>query len=288
MINLNQGLELHEGGQRIWLVLCLTGLALAVAVFAKVLWTQEGLAGPSKRQESPPQAGALVPGLAGNLQDCEELLGQSGAGWTAGQTAAPAVFVDQPRGAGVSIWLGQQKHLGDVSDPSYSSVWRDVTLPAETDSLILSWSWWLQTSEEPDAAPQTGSDRQQALLLGAEGEILDVMYSARSQAGRPVEQKHDLTPFVGKTVRVYFNAYNDGNGLSTALRLDDWALFSCQADTGPSDPVAAANAANAAPPSTFSRWGPAAQGFSLWFLAIGAFVSLAVVGFVENSRAKPK
>ena len=288
MISLHQGFELHEGGQRIWLVLCLTVLVLALAGFTRVLWTQEGLSASPKRQDSPPQAAALLPGWDGNPQHCEELLGQNGDGWIVGQTAVPALFVARPGGADTSIWLGQQENLTGVSEPSYSSVWRDVTLPEGADSLFLAWSWWLQSSEEPAAAPSTGSDRQQALLLDEEGEILDVMHNARNHAARSMEQRYDLAPFAGKTVRVYFNAYNDGNSLPTSLRLDSWVLMSCQADPEPGDPVAPSNANNATPPSTISGWSPAAKGFSLWFLAIGAFVSLAVVGLVENTRSKPK
>ncbi len=285
MITLHQGFAPRAGGQGIWIALCLTVLVLALAGSVRVLQTQERLLEPRRAQESPPQAAAVMPGENRSDSSCADLLGQDSAGWTAGQTAVPAVFVVQPGTEAMSIWLGQEEHGTGSSDSSYSSVWQEVSLPAHATSLTLTWSWRLQTSEEPAAAPSAVSDRQQALLLDAEGELLEVMHSARTQATRVAEQRHDLSPYAGDTVRIYFNAYNDGNSQPTSLRLDHWALMSCQAAAAPPGIAEEAMNARSVPPE-FAGWGPAAQGFSLWALSILAFVALAGVGLAENARSR--
>ena len=285
MITLHQGFEPRAGGQGIWVALCLIVLVIALAGSARVLQTQEGIFGSRRAQKAPPQAAAVMPGGDRGDQSCEDLLGRDSAGWTAGQTAVPAVFVVQPGTEATSIWLGQEDPGTGSSGSSYSSVWQDVSLPARATSLTLTWSWWLQTSEEPAAAPSSVSDRQQALLLDDEGELLEVMHSARTQATRVAEQRHDLSPHAGETVRIYFNAYNDGNSQPTALRLDRWALVSCQAAVAPTGTAEPMNA-RSAPPRAFSGWGPAAQGFSIWALSILAFVALAGVGLAENARSR--
>ena len=287
MIALYQEFELQQGRQRIWVALCLTVLVLAVATSVRLYWNQEGTSGPRRNPEPSPQAPALIPVKKGAGPLCQDLLSGDGAEWTAGQTAVPALFVAQPGREARSVWLGQRGHGTGPVNPSYSSIWRDVALPADADTLTLAWSWRLQTSEEPTAAPSSLSDRQQALLLNMQGELLEVMYSARTQAPRVTEQKYDLSPFAGEVVRVYFNAYNDGDGQPTALRLDRLALLSCQTAAEPAVPTETMKA-NGPSVSDISGRGPAARGFSFWVLAICAFVALAGIGLVEESRSRSR
>ncbi len=287
VIALRQELELQPGRQRIWVALCLTVLVLAVFACARVYGTQEGTSRPLRNPEPSPQAAAFMLDRNGAEPPCENLLSRDSAAWTAGQTAVPALFVAQTGTEASSIWLGQRGHSTGPAGPSYSSIWRELTLPTDAESLTLAWSWRLQTSEAPTAAPSSLSDRQQALLLNDQGELLKVMYSARAQAPRVTEQRYDLSPFAGEVVRVYFNAYNDGDGQPTSLRLDHWTLLACHTATEPTAPIENMNA-NGASRSDISAWGPAARGFSFWVLAIFAFITLAGIGLVEESRSRSR
>lgn len=285
MITLRQEFDPRAGGQSIWIALCLTVLVLAVVGSVRMLRNQEENFRFRRVPETLPQTTALIPGGDREEQSCEDLLGRDGAGWTVGQTAVPAVFVVQPGTATPSIWLGRQEHRGGSSGSSYSSVWQDVLLPAYADSLILAWSWRLQTSEEPAVAPGAGSDRQQALLLDDQGALLEVMHSARAQTLRVTEQRYDLSPYAGETVRIYFNAYNDGNSQPTSLRLDRWALRSCRTVAVPTGGTVDRGDVGSAP-VPFSGRGSAAQGFGLWLLSLLTCVALAGVGWVENARSR--
>ncbi len=285
MITLYREIESREGGQGIWLALCLTVLLLAVVVSAHVFQIQKKIFGIRQQRDSPPQAAVWAPGRDKGEQACEDLLGQNRADWSAGQTAVPALFVVQPGTEVTSIWLGQQAPGVGSAGPSYSSVWQDVSLPVQVESLTLTWSWRLQTSEAPAAVPGAKADRQQALLLDKEGELLEVMHNARTQTTQVTDQRHNLSPYAGQTVRVYFNAYNDGSPQSTSLRLDHWALWHCQPLAATTDSGDPGNARGALP-SEFSDWGPATRGFSLWILSILAFVALAGVGLVEKVHNK--
>jgi len=287
VITLHQEFDPRAGGQRIWIALCLTVLVLAVAGSVRMLWNQEGIFGFRRGSEALPQTTALVPGGDRGEQSCEDLLGRDGAGWTVGRTAVPAVFVVQPGTATPSIWLGRQEHGGGSSGSSYSSVWQDVRLPAHADSLTLAWSWRLQSSEAPAAAPGAGSDRQQALLLDDQGALLEVMHSARAQTLRVTEQRYDLSPYAGETVRIYFNAYNDGNSQPTSLRLDRWALLSCRTVAVPTAGTVERGDVGSAP-ATFSGRRSAAQGFGLWLLSILTVTALAGVGWAENARSRTR
>ncbi len=128
-------------------------------------------------------------------------------------------------------------HLGihatdtDQAVHSYSSIWQEVALPANHTSL-LRWSWQLHTEEEPVADPGPDEDRLQVLLLDAEGQLLEVIENTRLRQHTWSTRTHDLSVHAGQTVRLYFNAYNDGDVLITSVWLDDVSLQVC----GPGDP----------------------------------------------------
>ena len=67
-------------------------------------------------------------------------------------------------------------------------------------------------------------DRQYLLLLNASGTILAVPLWTRSDAATWAPLTFDLTSYRGQAIQVRFGVYNDGNGQSTALYLDDTTL----------------------------------------------------------------
>jgi hypothetical protein len=75
-------------------------------------------------------------------------------------------------------------------------------------------------------------DVQYVVLADQSGNILQTLLWTRSnaQAWQPVS--FAVSPvLIGRTVRVQFGTYNDGNGLSSSMFVDDVALSACQPST---------------------------------------------------------
>lgn len=134
---------------------------------------------------------------------------------------------------------------------SYSSAQQTILLPTNAGSLTLH-AWWRPLSGEGDlpvtaasepeavlaaaagvepAAP--ASDRQYALLLDIDGNILERMLWTRSNANAWRELSYDLTAHAGQTVRIHFGSYNDGINGVTSLFVDDVSLTHCAAQPPP-------------------------------------------------------
>lgn len=208
---------------------------------------------------------------------------RSREGWTVGTTPMPAAF--EPRGDGTSDWMVR---LGPrdthASQPSFSSIWQELTLPSDAEDSTLRWRWSLQTAEAQAAFPATGADRQQVLLLDASGSLLEVLVSTRQHHPGWRQVARDLSAYRGQTVRVYFSAYNDGNGQPTTMRVDDVSLQTCHV------PVAytllrAWNAAGGARDvaETLPRSG-GTTGFLIWCLGVLFAVGLMAAGVRTRGR----
>jgi TolB protein len=133
---------------------------------------------------------------------------------------------------------------------SYSSANQYVTIPAGAASATLSF-WWYPISaegplaaaaaaaDEPDLAilaqalagnapaEVTAGDRQYVLVLDTSGRILKSLLWTRSNARTWQRATFDLAAYRGRTIRLAFGAYNDGNGSRTALYTDDVSLSAC-------------------------------------------------------------
>lgn len=140
---------------------------------------------------------------------------------------------------------------GDAA--SYSAGYQDVTLPAGTTDATLSFWWYPLSAEGPQAAAAAAEpdpalaqalldgalpagalagDIQYALLADQNGKILQTLLWTRSnaQAWQPATYPIAKSLF-GRTVRVLFGVYNDGNGRASALYVDDAALHLCAPPT---------------------------------------------------------
>ena len=130
---------------------------------------------------------------------------------------------------------------------SYSTGKQVVTIPAGVERAVLDF-WWYPLSAEPPAAasadappaeflrslaggvlPQgvLAGDWQYALIYDANGNLLPPRLWTRSNARTWQSGQLDLTPYRGLTVTVVFGTYNDGDGRSTAMYVDDVALTAC-------------------------------------------------------------
>jgi hypothetical protein len=133
---------------------------------------------------------------------------------------------------------------------SYSSGYQDVAVPADATSMSLRF-WWHPISREGTLPPGEAAipppsvlaglaqgafpmgtmagDRQYVLMLDAQGNILEYLLYARSDAETWQERSYTLPGYVaGHTVRFQFGVYNDGDGRSTAMYVDDAALVICR------------------------------------------------------------
>lgn len=278
MITLHGTADLRPSRSGIWLFVCLATLGLALIGFCRIVGLQEGLAGIPFFAVAGPESRAPA--------SCVELLGEDARQWRTSPTRARPLVAAREDGGSDSLWLGHAQDDAGGRPASYSSVWKEVELPADAETLTLAWSWQLQTAESAALTPGTGEDRQQALLLDADGKLLEVMYSSRARTSHARPLRHDLTAFAGETVRVYFNAYNDGDGKPTSLRLDDWSLLSCREAAALTDAGPGAGESPAAPAED-GVWKTAWQGFRLWTLGILAMLALAALGLLERLRTDP-
>ncbi|PKO23699.1 MAG: hypothetical protein CVU38_02680 [Chloroflexi bacterium HGW-Chloroflexi-1] len=140
----------------------------------------------------------------------------------------------------------------DIGRASYSDGFQTVTIPSGVASATLRFWWYPISAEGPLAvgvaagsvtAPSPellqavadgvlpdgvlAGDRQYLLLLDDRGAILTSLLWTRSNARTWAERSFDLTPYAGRTIQVRFGVYNDGDGRSTAMYVDDASSTSC-------------------------------------------------------------
>lgn len=171
---------------------------------------------------SPTATPAVPPPSPGT---CGDLIQNGGfeegtTGWVFGDTPKPAAVSE------AQVHSGQNAvRLGSRSDGdarSYSSVWQTLSLPSDVLTATLSF-WAYRLTDDTD-----GGDSQVAL-------VLDDGYRIRQRPLRGVVQEEkwvriekDLTTYAGWTLRLYFNVFNDGDGNSTSLYVDDVELEVCR------------------------------------------------------------
>ena len=133
---------------------------------------------------------------------------------------------------------------------SYSSGNQYVTIPAGAGSATLSFWWYPISAEGPLAAAASAAgqpdlksleqalagnlpaeilagDRQYVLVLDTSGQIIGTLLWTRSNAQTWQRATFDLAAYRGRTIRLLFGTYNDGNGSRTALYTDDVSVTAC-------------------------------------------------------------
>ena len=138
---------------------------------------------------------------------------------------------------------------GTADKVSYSAGYQDVVIPAGTADATLSFWWHPITAEAPltaaaaaepllepapelvqavisGAAPEgtLAGDLQYAVLADQSGNVLQTMLWTRSNARTWQWASYPVSKsLIGRTVRVLFGVYNDGNGRSSVMFVDDVA-----------------------------------------------------------------
>lgn len=149
---------------------------------------------------------------------------ESDAGWIFGPNSIPAQYVWTFRHTGNrSAQLGNPPNFRPDAH-SFSSMRQLVTIPANSPIVQLRWFHIQGTEETPADIINIGEDRQEVVLLNSDLSTLAVVYRVRRNEGAFVQDVVDLTQYRGRSVYVYFNAFNDGNGRRTWMYVDNALL----------------------------------------------------------------
>ena len=164
--------------------------------------------------------------------NCQELIQngsfEDGTAWVIGSTPRPARLTTARAHSGDrSVLLGLVPDESDVL--SYSSVRQSIAVPAGIGSAAL--TFWYYPLSDLDAG-----DRQECLLLDKDDRVLAILIRTNGNAAAWTRMSYDLSAYAGQTVKLYFDAYNDGDGNGvTGFYLDDVSVESC-AIPGPPPP----------------------------------------------------
>jgi len=176
---------------------------------------------------TPPTATALPPAAG-----CTNLVVngdfETDGGWLLGQAMIPPQFTTDQRHSGArAVQLGSPPAAGASTRGSYSSIRQLVTIPANAGGVTLRWWHLYGTAEAATTDPGTTSDRQEVLLLTPDEKVLAVVQRVRRNDSGWQQETADLTAYRGRSVYLYFNVYNNGNGAATWAYVDDVQLETC-------------------------------------------------------------
>ena len=149
---------------------------------------------------------------------------ESDAGWSFGPNSIPGQYVWTFRQAGNrAAQLGNPPNFrSDMF--SFSSMRQLVSIPANSPSARLIWFQLLGTEESPSNLVGIGEDRQDVVLLNPDLSTIAVVFRTRNTTSSFVQQVVDLSQYRGRSLYVYFNAFNDGNGRRTWMYVDSALL----------------------------------------------------------------
>ncbi len=142
--------------------------------------------------------------------------------WTFGRTQVQGSF------AAVQVHAGLRSALLGNDNPhapnyvSYSSVRQRVTLPRKTIKTAVL-TFWHYTASDGEAG-----DYQEAVILDAySGRTLEILWreNRNDRAWHP--ETRDLTRYLGKSILIYFNVYNNGGSGRASMYIDDVTLTIC-------------------------------------------------------------
>ena len=148
--------------------------------------------------------------------------------WLVGDTPLPAFYAGPPPtppSGSRMMALGAILPGSPTNVPAYSSIQQSVTLPATAQTAQISFSYY------PISNASGGFDRQELILLDPLNydETIAVLWRVTANDNRWLNLSLDLTRYLGRTVAIYFNARNAGDGTRTAMYLDQVQVLVCYA-----------------------------------------------------------
>jgi len=161
--------------------------------------------------------------------------------WVFGDDPVPAAYSGVEKHTGLrSVRMGIDPALGAYvqNKESFSSIRQPMQISPLATSASLTW-WRLDRSEEaPIPDPGPAADRQDVILLNPDFSTAGILSRTRQNTGTWQQQPPvDLTSYRGKSLLLYFNVFNDGNGLRTWQFVDDVTLTVCYPPTPTSTPT---------------------------------------------------
>ncbi len=161
--------------------------------------------------------------------------------WVFGDDPVPAAYSGIEKHTGLrSVRMGIDPALGAFvqNKESFSSIRQPMQISSLATSASLTW-WRLDRSEEaPIPDPGPAADRQDVILLNPDFSTVAILSRTRLNTGAWQQQPPvDLTSFRGRSLLLYFNVFNDGNGLRTWQFVDDVTLTVCYPPTPTPTPM---------------------------------------------------
>lgn len=148
--------------------------------------------------------------------------------WLFGDNALPPFYAGAPPtppSGSRMMALGAILPGAPTNVPSFSSIQQAVTIPASAQSAYIEFQYY------PISSATGGFNRQELVLLDPLNydETIEVLWRVTENANQWLPMRKDLTRHIGRTVTVYFNARNAGDGNRTAMYLDQVQLVVCDA-----------------------------------------------------------
>ncbi len=149
--------------------------------------------------------------------------------WIVGGTPIVPFYAGPPNpvlSGNRSMALGAVTSSSTSNAASYSSIQQAVTLPVTAQTAQIRF-WYFPNS---NAAPG-GLNRQELILLDPlnYNETIEVLWRVTQNVNSWTAAEFDLTRYLGRTVTVYFNARNAGDGTRTGMFLDQVQVLACDA-----------------------------------------------------------
>ncbi len=130
-----------------------------------------------------------------------------------GTINTPVVTTTQSHSGAYSALLGT---LSGAEPLGNSSFYQQIVVPA-AGGVLSFWYW-------PFTTDSVTFDWQDAYVTNSSGTILATIFHQASNSQTWTNQKFDLTPWAGQTVRIKFLVHEDGFGDDTAMYVDDISL----------------------------------------------------------------
>ena len=156
--------------------------------------------------------------------------------WILGPAPVPPSYVGTPKYDGlraVRLGLDPAAIPALPNQKTYSSIRQPFQISPMAGSASLSW-WRFDRSEEGtlETLPSgVAVDRQEVILLNLDNSTAGILYRKRLNGSAWQQSTVDLTGFIGRPLVLYFNTYNDDNGLRTWQYLDKVVLTVCYPPT---------------------------------------------------------
>jgi hypothetical protein len=112
-----------------------------------------------------------------------------------------------------------------ASQKSYSSARQVMTIPSTANTITLSF-WFNAMMGDP-----IRGQNMELVLMAPNGAVLEKPWRSQNDSRTWNQMSFDLSRWRGRTLQVYFNVYNDGQGGTAGMFLDDVSLVACSSGT---------------------------------------------------------